>query len=156
MDDIDKRIIGELKRDARISNVDLAKRVDLSPTPCLRRVKKLEESGVIRRYEAVLSPRAMGYEISALAFVRLTKKSLDIAEEFEREVGQLDAVTECSVITGANDYLLKIVARNLREYELVLRRDLGKMAAVADIESTIVLKQVECRGLDFSAYLEDQ
>ena len=152
MDSIDKCLIAELRHDARISNVDLARRVNLSPTPCLRRVKKLEESGVIRRYEAVLNPESMGLDISAFVFIKLTRKSVDIAEAFEREISQIDAVTECNVITGSDDYLLRIVATNLKDYELVLKKDLGRIESIANIKSTIILNQVECSGLTFTEY----
>ena len=144
MDDIDWRLLAELKRDARISNVELAERVNLSPTPCLRRVKKLEQKGIIKRYEAVLDMEALGYEVSAYAFVKLTRKSLDITERFERDIRRLDTVTECSVIAGSYDYLLRIVARSLHDYEMFLKKGLARIESIADIESIIELNQVDC------------
>ena len=144
MDEIDHRLLRELKADARISNVDLAERVNLSPTPCLRRVRKLEQSGVITGYEAIVDPQALGLEVSVFAFVKLSRKSLENAEEFEREVGSLDAVRECSVIAGSYDYLLRIVARSLQDYEQLLKERLANIQTIADIESMVVLKQVGC------------
>ena len=144
MDDIDRRLLAELRRDARISNVDLAERVNLSPTPCLRRVKKLEQQGVIKRYEAVLDMEALGYEVSAFAFVKLTRKSLDNTEQFERDIRRLDAVTECCVIAGSYDYLLRIVTRSLHDYEMFLKKGLARIESIGDIESTIILNQIDC------------
>ncbi|MEM9529318.1 MAG: Lrp/AsnC family transcriptional regulator [Pseudomonadota bacterium] len=147
MDRIDQQILEQLRRDARISNVQLAERVNLSPTPCLRRVKKLETQGVIKGYRAELDTQALGYEVSAIAFIKLTRKSEGNAEAFEEAVGQLDAVTECCVVAGSYDYLLRIVARSLSDYELFLKKNLAGIEAIADIESTIILKQVECSAL---------
>lgn len=144
LDDIDRRLLSALKADARISNVDLAERISLSPTPCLRRVKKLEQRGVIKGYEAILDPAALGLEVSVFAFVKLSRKSSENAAEFEREIGDLDAVTECSVIAGSYDYLLRIVARSLQDYERLLKERLANIETIADIESMVVLKQVAC------------
>lgn len=144
LDDIDRQLLRVLKTDARISNVDLAERVNLSPTPCLRRVKKLEQQGVIKGYEAVIDPAALGHEVSVFAFVKLGRKSSENADAFERAVAKLDAVTECSVIAGSYDYLVRIVARSLEDYEQLLKERLANIETIADIESMVVLKQVDC------------
>ncbi len=144
MDETDRQLLRALKADARISNVDLAERVNLSPTPCLRRVKKLEQQGVIKGYEAIIDPVALGHEVSVFAFVKLGRKSSENADAFERAIGALDAVTECSVIAGSYDYLVRIVARSLQDYERLLKERLANIETIADIESMVVLKQVEC------------
>ena len=144
LDDTDRRLLAELSANARISNVELAERVNLTPTPCLRRLRKLEDAGIIEGYTAVVDPAALGLEVSAFAFVKLTRKSLDNADQFERDIVEIDAVRECSVVAGPYDYLLRIVAKSLEDYELLLRKRLATIDTIADLESLIVLKQVNC------------
>ncbi|MEM7280333.1 MAG: Lrp/AsnC family transcriptional regulator [Pseudomonadota bacterium] len=148
LDQTDLKLLREIQREARISNVELSERLNLSPTPCLRRLRKLEDSGVIRGYETQLDSTLLGFQISALAFVKLTRNSADNAKDFEKQIQNLAAVVECNVITGAYDYVLRIVAKNLEDYERILKNQLGVIRELADIESTIILKQVECsKGL---------
>ena len=144
LDKTDKKLLLELQQNARISNVELAERLNLSPTPCLRRLRKLEAAGAIKGYETILDREILGFAISALAFVKLTRNSTANADDFEREVSSLPAVVECNVITGSYDYVLRIVAQSLEDYEMILKNQLGVIKTLADIESTIILKQVDC------------
>ncbi len=144
VDATDLRLLNHLLDNARATNAELAEKVNLSPTPCLRRLRKLEASGVVRGYRADLDYQALGFGITALAFVKLVRNSANNATDFEGAVSRLPAVTECSVVTGSFDYVLRLVARNLADYERVLKTQLGAIDTIADIESTIVLKNVDC------------
>ncbi len=144
IDKLDLKLLRLLQKNARISNVDLAEHVNLSPTPCLRRLRKLEETGVIKRYEARLDSASLGLTVSALAFVKLTRNSASNGAEFEKQIKALPSVVECNVVTGPYDYVLRIVAKSLEDYESILKNQLGIIKPIADVESTIILKQVEC------------
>jgi len=109
MDSKDKKILSLLQVNARISNADLAEKVNLSPTPCLRRVRKLEQDGVITHYRAKLDLNKIGLGISALVFVQLTLNSTDKAGEFESSIRRIRRIRECFVLTGRYDYILRVV-----------------------------------------------
>ncbi len=145
LDKIDRHILRVLQQQGRISNADLAERVSLSPTPCLRRVKRLEETGVIARYVAELDPKQLGLNVSAYVFVRLQRNSSVNAETFESKIGGLEQVEECSVLSGEYDYLVKVVAADLEQYEAFIKQRLAAIEQVDTINSTIVLKQVTSR-----------
>ena len=144
MHEIDKKdtqLLRILQTDAKISNSALAKQVNLSDTPCLRRIKKLQSSGVIVGYHAVLNREAIGLNVLVYAFIKLNENSANAADKFENHVGLLDAVISCSVISGSYDYLLEIVAKDLADYEYFVKHQLASLNTIAAIESTIVLKQ---------------
>nr|WP_260680679.1 Lrp/AsnC family transcriptional regulator [Thalassotalea sp. PS06] len=124
---------------------ELAEQVSLSDTPCLRRVKKMETSGIIQGYRATLDPQSLGYTVLIYAQVRLTENSFDRAQEFEQAMHSLPQILECSVVTGSYDYLLKILAKDLAHYEHFLKTSLGRISAIDSIESTVVLKQTFSR-----------
>ncbi len=143
MDQIDKMILRHLQADARISNAELAERVNLSPTPCLRRVKRLENSGVIKGYATQLDLKKIGLSISALVFVQLTINSTKNAAKFEQAVKSIRRVQECSVLTGTYDYLLQVVALDLADYEKLIKGELANIPNIKNLESTIVLNQLD-------------
>ena len=143
MDSIDKAILRRLQNDARVSNAELAESVNLSPTPCLRRVKRLEQQGYIRGYFSDINLEKVGLSISAVVFVRLTVNSTQNAAVFERAIQSITRVRECSVLTGRYDYLLKVVAKDLRDYEKLIKGELANIDNVKTLESTIILNQVE-------------
>ena len=143
MDEIDKQILRRLQSNARITNADLAAEVNLSPTPCLRRVKRLEQEGYIKRYTSELDLPKVGLAISALVFVRLTVNSTENAASFENAIRSIRRVQECSVLTGRFDYLLKVVARDLRDYERFIKGELADIPNVKTLETTIVLSEVD-------------
>ena len=147
LDKKDKMIIDRLQQEGRISMSDLAQKVNLSDTPCLRRVKKLEQAGVIEGYQAILNRQALDLNVLVYAFVRLSANSDKLADQFEQTVASLDQVLECSVVTGAYDYLLKIIAEDLEDYESFVKKSLGRIDGIATIESTVVLKQTFSRNV---------
>jgi DNA-binding Lrp family transcriptional regulator len=112
LDDVDWKILRELQEDARITNVELASRVGLSPPPCLRRVRALEEAGVIRGYHADTDPQMLGWEITFFAIVGLESQKEAVLAAFEQLVGGWSEVRECHMIRGGGDFLLRLVARD--------------------------------------------
>lgn len=144
LDMVDKKILRELCADARIPNAQLAERVHLTPTPCLRRVRKLEAKGIVKGYRPDLDNVALGYRVTALVFVKLSRYSEHNARLFETAAKALSAITECAVVAGRFDYVLKVVARDLPDYERILKDALSGIEVIEDLESTIILKQVDC------------
>ena len=140
-DAIDEKILALLQDNARISNADLAEAVNLSPTPCLRRLRRLEASGLIRNYAAILDEKALGLRISALVFVNLEKNTKENGEAFESALRDLPEVVECFVVAGSHDYVLKVVTRELEDYERFIKERLAVVKPVANLESVIILKQ---------------
>ena len=145
LDRIDRKLLRELQADGRATNVELAERVSLSHTPCLRRVRKLEAKGVIKRYTAIVDPEAVGLRVGAFAFVKLDRNTATKAAAFERAVAALSEVMECCVVTGGHDYVLRIVATDLGAYERFLKERLAAVEGVADIETMIILSQTMFR-----------
>ena len=142
LDAIDRRILGALQDDARISNVALAERVGLSPTPCLRRVRALEEAGVIRRYAALLDQAAVGLPVSVFISVSLERQVEGALDAFETRVRERPEVMECYLMTGDSDYLLRVVTADLSAYERFLMDHLTRIPGVASIRSSFALTQV--------------
>ena len=112
LDAVDLQILAELQADGRITNVELARRVGLSAPPCLRRLRRLEEEGVIRGYHAVVEPAALGYEVTFFALVGLESQKEAVLTAFEAEVAAWPEVRECHMIRGGGDFLLRLVARD--------------------------------------------
>ena len=146
IDDKDLKILSILQSNGRIAISELATRLNLSDTPCLRRVKKLEQAGVISGYSALINPDGLGLNAMVYVFIRLTENSNISADLFENAMKKLPEVLECSVITGSHDYLLKIIANDLLGYESFVKKSLGSLTCIASIESTVVLKQTFARG----------
>ena len=141
-DKIDKKIIAALQSDARVSNLDLAQGVNLSPTPCARRVKQLEAEGVITGYHAVVDPEAIGLNLTVMVSVTMDKHTADRFERFERAAIELPEVIECYVVTGQDsDFLIKVMVRDMRHYEEFLLRRLTKLEGVSGVHSSFVLRQ---------------
>ncbi|MCJ2376097.1 Lrp/AsnC family transcriptional regulator [Vibrio sp. ZSDZ34] len=145
MDEIDKRILVELQRNARLSNQELADRVSLSPSPCLRRVRALEKSGVIRGYHASIDREQYGLPINVFVLVKLEKPTEDNMREFETQIESLDEVIECFLMTGNHDYLLHVVSASLKSYEQFIRKQLTRLPNIASIESSFAFGQVKRR-----------
>lgn len=141
MDNKDREILALLQKNGRMSISEIALKVSLSDTPCLRRVKKLEESGIISGYGAQLNNKELGLNVLIYAFIKLQGNTDKNAELFEKSALALDNVLECSVISGRHDYLLKIIVKDLEDYERFVKKSLGKISAISAIESTVVLKQ---------------
>ena len=141
MDSKDLKILSILQNSGRIPISELANQLDMSDTPCLRRVKKLENSGVISGYSANINADSLGFNAIVYVFVRLTENSNANADMFEGAVKNLPEVLECSVISGSHDYLLKIISNDLLSYESFIKQSIGNLRCVSSIESTVVLKQ---------------
>ncbi|KQQ20995.1 AsnC family transcriptional regulator [Rathayibacter sp. Leaf299] len=136
MDDIDARILDELQRDGRLSNQDLADRVGLSPSPCLRRVRRLEEVGVLTGYRAVVDPRAVGLAITAFVRLRLESHSPEIVARVEAAIREIPHVTEAYLMAGDSDFLLKVAVEDLESYETLVRTRIRMIPALASIETS--------------------
>ena len=145
LDSIDRKILEVLQDDARISNVDLAGRVGLSPSPCLRRVRELEESGVVRRYVALLDPGAVGLGVSVFMQVSLERQAEQGLDAFEKRILSRPEVLECYLITGDADYLLRVVVPDVAAFERFLLDHLTRIPGVASVKSSFALKQVKYR-----------
>jgi Lrp/AsnC family transcriptional regulator, leucine-responsive regulatory protein len=139
IDPINTKILRELTRDGRISNVDLADKVGLSPSACLRRVQELERNGVINGYRAVLNPQAMGITFIAYVLVGLSKHTKESQVGFETAIAAAPEVRECHNITGTVEYLLRIEARDLAAYKYFHTEVLGTVPQVSSIMSYIVM-----------------
>lgn len=140
LDQIDRTILQTLSRDGRLSNVDLAARVGLSPSACLRRVQELERAGVIAGYRAVLNPAALGVGFIAYVAVGLSRHTKAEQKAFEQAIALAPEVRECHNVTGTIEYLLRVEARDLVEYKRFHTEVLGALPQVATITSYIVLE----------------
>ncbi len=145
LDEIDRKILALLQEEARMPNVDLAGKVGLSPSPCLRRVRDLEREGVIRRYVTLVDPAAVGLPISVFVAVTLDKQIESELERFEAAVRKRPEIMECYLMTGEFDYLLRVVVKDLVAYERFLMDSLTRIKGVASIKSSFALKQVQYR-----------
>jgi len=143
LDRIDKKILTLMQENGRISNLELADQVGLSPTPCSRRVKQLEESGLIQRHVTLLNAEALGLNLTAIIGISMDRHTPDRFEEFEKAIIEMPEVMECSIVTGqAADFLLKVVVRDMRHYEEFLLGQLTKLSGVSGVHSSFVLRQV--------------
>ncbi|SEO78958.1 Lrp/AsnC family transcriptional regulator [Amycolatopsis saalfeldensis] len=140
MDEVDRSIVAVLEADGRISNAELAARVGLSPSPCLRRVRRLEETGVIRGYRAVLDPAAVGRGLRVFAGVRLVRHGRADVVAFERAVVRLPGVVQCHHVTGDYDYLLHVEVADLPAYEDFHANRLAGLPSVAAVTSYVTMK----------------
>src|ERR1700710_1733541 len=143
LDAVDRKILGLLQTDGRMSLADLAAKVGLSPSPCLRRVRILEKSGVIARYVAVLDQRAAGLPVSVFISVKLEKQKEDLLDKFAKTIARWPEVLECYLMTGPRDYWLRVVVPDLAAYEQFLKQKLTRLEGVASIESSFALEQVK-------------
>lgn len=143
MDRIDKKILTLLQEDGRVSNHALAEAVALSPSPCLRRVKLLEESGVIKKYVALLDAESLNLEMTVMLSIGLDKHSPDRMRQFESTIKKIPEVMQCYLLTGqAADYLLKIVVSNMGHYQKLLLERITPIDGVTSVHSSFVLQQV--------------
>jgi len=142
LDKIDKRILDELQKQGRLSNVELSKRVHLSPSPCLDRVKRLEKEGFIENYKAVLNQKKLGYDMVAYVTVTLDKTTHNSFKNFKQDIAVIDEVIECDMVAGGFDYLLKLLIKNMQHY----RNTLGVISEVTGVSQThtyIVIEKIK-------------
>ena len=143
LDQIDWRILDRLQRDARITNVELARAVNLSPSPCLARVRALEEAGLIARYVTLLDPARLGLQVSVFIRVRLERQTESALERFESAVLERPEVMECYLMTGDSDYFLRVVVPDIPALQEFIVNFLSRVPGVGNIQSSFALKQVK-------------
>jgi len=146
-DEFDVKILRALQADARITNAELAEQIGLSPSPCLRRVRRLEEAGLIRGYTAIINPAAFGWTMVAIATIRLGRQNEDEIVMFEDAIRGWDEVLECHLVTGSRDYVLKVAAKDLVEYEGFIKQKIARLKCVASIETSFVMNTIKERRL---------
>ncbi|MDX3905357.1 MAG: Lrp/AsnC family transcriptional regulator [Pigmentiphaga sp.] len=142
LDDIDRRILAELQADAGISNVELARRVHLSPSPCLARVKALEGAGLIRQYVALLDPQQLGLHLNVFISISLKQQNRQALQEFEDAICAREEVMECYLMTGDADYLIRVAVPDMQALESFILEHLSPISHVEKIRSSFALKQV--------------
>ncbi len=142
LDTVDIKILAALQRDSSLTNVELARRVHLSPSPCLARVKAMQKAGVIRRYVALVDPEAVGLGVSVFISISLREQNTAALAEFERRIEACEEVMECYLMTGDADYLLRVVVPDIRALERFVLDRLSPIPGVEKIRSSFTLKQV--------------
>lgn len=143
LDRIDKKILVHLQGNARISNLELAECVGLSPTPCARRMKRLEDAGVIRDHVTLLDEKVLGLNLTAMISISMDRHTPERFENFEKQIQRFPEIVECSIVTGQSaDYLLKAVLPDMARYEEFLLGRLTKIDGVTGVHSSFVLRKV--------------
>ena len=143
LDRIDKHILKLMQANGHISNLELADQVGLSPTPCSRRVKRLEESGLIIGHVTLLDPQALGLNLTAIVGIAMDRHTPDRFESFEKAISTMPEVIECSIVTGQTaDFLLKVVVRDMQHYEKFLLGNLTRLEGVTGVHSSFVLRNL--------------
>jgi Lrp/AsnC family leucine-responsive transcriptional regulator len=142
LDPIDIRILNELQNDSSHSNVELAKRVHLSPSPCLMRVKALRDKGVIRNYVALADPKVLGLGLNVFISISLKEQSKEALAKFEERISEHDEVMECYLMTGDSDYLIRVAVADMGALEKFILEQLTPISGIEKIRSSFALKQV--------------
>jgi Lrp/AsnC family leucine-responsive transcriptional regulator len=143
IDRIDKNILVELQKNGRLSNVELSKRVGLSPTPCLERVKRLEKEQYITGYHATLNPHKLDASLLVIVEITLTKTSPDVFDDFSKAVHDLDVIQECHLVSGDFDFLLKTRVKDMLAYRELLGDTLLRLPAVSESRTYVVMEEVK-------------
>jgi Lrp/AsnC family transcriptional regulator, leucine-responsive regulatory protein len=143
LDAIDRRLLAALQDNGRLSATELAEKVGLTTSPCLRRIRNLEEAGVIQGYSTVIDQTKVGLPVSVFVSIKLERQREDTMLRFEEAIRRWPEVVECYLMTGTRDYLLRVVARDLTGYERFLKQTLTRLDGVASIESSFALAQVK-------------
>lgn len=148
LDKIDKQILAILQDNARISNLELAERVNLSPTPCARRVKQLEDAGVITGYHLITDPRQLGYQLSVYIAISMDKHTAERFSNFEQKLQEFPEVVSCSIVTGrSEDYLIKALVKDMAHYEEFLLHRLNRIEGIAQVHTSFELREVFSRAM---------
>jgi len=142
LDPTDIKILSHLQDDASLTNVELAKRVHLSPSPCLSRVKAMESAGVIQRYVALAQPQALGLDLNVFISISLKEQSKEALATFEQRIAEHDEVMECYLMTGDSDYLIRVAIADMGSLEKFILEQLTPIPGVEKIRSSFALKQV--------------
>jgi Lrp/AsnC family transcriptional regulator, leucine-responsive regulatory protein len=147
LDQIDRSILAALEAEGRISTLELAERVGLSPTPCSRRVKQLEELGIIEGYQARINPKAVGLGVSVMISVRLSRKNSNAAKQFQQAIAGKPQITECVLVTGDIDYILRVWVKDIDALREFVMQELESIPAVAESTTLVVLDTIKSSGL---------
>ena len=142
LDRIDCKILEILQKSGRITNADLAERVNLSPTACLKRVKKIESSGVIKGYKAVLDPEKLGYNINGLVLLKIGDTTRKAVLAFSEALKEIPAITECHMSTGRTDYVARIYAKDFHDYEAIVKDDLARLPNIVSMETLFLFSNL--------------
>ena len=142
MDRKDRQIVRELQKNGRLTNLELAERVNLSPSPCLRRLRNLEESGVIEGYAALVNQRAYGVPLTVFVNIALDKHAKDTVDGFERKVCEIDSILDCFMTTGDSDYLLRVVVPDIAAYDQVYKQ-LIQQVPLSDVSSSFAMEELK-------------
>ena len=143
LDKIDRQILALLQENARMSNLELAESVNLSPTPCARRVKQLEDSGVITGYSVTTDPRKLGYQLSVYIAISMDKHTAERFSNFEKKLRDFPEVVSCSIVTGrSEDYLIKALVKDMAHYEEFLLHRLNRIEGIAQVHTSFELREV--------------
>ena len=147
LDRIDKNILVELQKNGRLSNVELSKRVGLSQTPCLERVKRLEKENFIAGYKAILNPLKLDAALLVFVEITLTKTSPDVFDDFSKAVHELDVIQECHLVSGDFDFLLKTRVKDMLAYRELLGETLLRLPAVSESRTYVVMDEIKSTNL---------
>lgn len=139
----DRRILRELQLNGRLTNQALARRVNLSPSPCLRRVQRLEEQGIIQGYTAIVSQHASGFPITVFVQVELERHDTETVSVFEQRVKEIDQIMDCFLMTGQRDYMLRVLAASLEDYERFVRETLHTIPGIASMNTSFAFGVVK-------------
>lgn len=143
LDKIDRQILALLRENARMSNLELAERVNLSPTPCARRVKQLEDAGIITGYSVTTDPIKLGYQLSVYIAISMDKHTAERFSNFEKKLREFPEVVSCSIVTGrSEDYLIKALVKDMAHYEEFLLHRLNRIEGIAQVHTSFELRQV--------------
>ncbi len=142
IDSVDLKILEQLQEDSSLTNVELAKRVHLSPSPCLMRVKALEKAGVIKQYVALSDPKLLGLGLNVFISISLKEQSKNALSDFEESIIKHDEVMECYLMTGDSDYLIRVVVADIAALERFILERLTPITGIEKIRSSFALKQV--------------
>lgn len=143
MDSKDRQILRELQGDGRLTNQDLSERVNLSPSPCLRRVRLMEEQGIIKGYTALVAQKAWGLPVTVFIRLKLERHSDEAVNAFEQAIIAMPQVMDCWLMTGRSDYLLRVIAADLDDYEQFVRRKLQRVPGIASIDTSFAYGSVK-------------
>ena len=144
LDRLDKRILGEIQRNGTITNLELAERIGLSPSPCARRVKQLEDAGIILDRVTLLDPKKLDLKLTALIQISMDRHTPDRFEKFEEQIRSYAEVAECLLITGQSaDYQLKVVVPDMEYYQEFLLNKITRIEGVTDVHSSFMLREVQ-------------
>lgn len=143
MDSKDRQILQELQANGRLTNQELSERVNLSPSPCLRRLRLLEEQGVITGYTAMVDQKAWGLPVTVFIRIKLERHGDEAVQAFERTIMDMPKVMDCWLMTGRSDYLLRVIAADLDDYEQFVRRELQRVPGIASIDTSFAYGSVK-------------